>query len=175
MADIYAKKIIKWNDPALVALNPDLSLPDKEIVVVHRSDGSGTTFQFTTYLSKVSTDWKNKIESTIEWPTGIGAKGNEGISGLVKTTPYSIGYVEFAHAIENKLKYTSLINKAGKTVEPNVKTFSAAAMVKTLDDLKDLTHQPQEDAWPITGTSYIIMQKKALPIKLIPFQQWKLK
>src|ERR1700743_1631260 len=129
LAKIYLGTIAKWDDPAIKKLNPKLTLPSAAISVVHRADGSGTTFNFTNYLSKVSPDWKSKVgEGTaVEWPTGVGAKGNEGVSGNISQTKNSIGYVEYAYAKQNKLTYTKMVNKGGKTVEPTVDSFQAAA------------------------------------------------
>ena len=129
LADIYLGKITKWDDPAIKKLNPNVKLPTDAITVVRRSDGSGTTFNFTDYLSKVSPDWKTKVGSgtAVEWPVGVGAKGNEGVSGNIGQTKNSIGYVEYAYAKQNKLTYTALVNKAGKTVQPTVASFQAAA------------------------------------------------
>src|SRR6201988_2753851 len=122
LADIYLGKITKWDDPAIKKLNPNVKLPSEAITVVRRSDGSGTTFNFTNYLSKASADWKSKVgEGTaVEWPTGVGAKGNEGVSGNISQTKNSIGYVEYAYAKQNKLTYTGMVNKAGKTVQPTI-------------------------------------------------------
>src|SRR6516164_4241772 len=129
LAQIYLGKITKWDDPAIKKLNPNVKLPSEAIAVVHRADGSGTTFNFTNYLSKVSPDWKSKVgEGTaVEWPIGVGAKGNEGVSGNISQTKNSIGYVEYAYAKQNKLIYTGLVNKAGKPVQPTVDAFQAAA------------------------------------------------
>ena len=129
LANIYLGKITKWDDPAIKKLNPKLKLPSTAIAVVHRSDGSGTTFNFTDYLSKVSADWKSKVGAgtAVEWPAGVGAKGNEGVSGNIGQTKNAIGYVEYAYAKQNKLTYTAMVNKAGKAVQPTVEAFQAAA------------------------------------------------
>src|SRR5437667_9233114 len=129
LGDIYLGKITKWNDPAITKLNPKLKLPTDAITVVRRSDGSGTTFNFTDYLSKSNAEWKSKVGSgtAVEWPTGVGAKGNEGVAGNISQTKNSIGYVEYAYAKQNKLTYTALVNKGGKTVQPTVEDFQADA------------------------------------------------
>ena len=129
LANIYLGKITKWDDAAIKKLNPKLKLPSDAITVVRRSDGSGTTFNFTDYLSKASADWKTKVGAgtAVEWPVGVGAKGNEGVAGNISQTKNSIGYVEYAYAKQNKLTYTALVNKAGKTVQPTVEAFQAAA------------------------------------------------
>jgi phosphate transport system substrate-binding protein len=129
LAKIYLGTITKWDDPAIAKLNPKLTLPSAAISVVHRADGSGTTFNFTDYLSKVSADWKSKVGSgtAVEWPVGVGAKGNEGVSGNIGQAKNTIGYVEYAYAKQNKLAYTGLVNKAGKTVQPETAAFQAAA------------------------------------------------
>ena len=129
LANIYLGKIAKWDDPAIKKLNPKVALPSDAIAVVHRADGSGTTYNFTDYLSKVSADWKSKIGSgtAVEWPAGVGAKGNEGVAANVGQTKNSIGYVEYAYAKQNKLTYTALINKSGKTIQPTTEAFQAAA------------------------------------------------
>src|SRR5689334_22944990 len=129
LANIYLGKITKWDDPAIKKLNPNVKLPGETIAVVRRSDGSGTTFNFTDYLSKVSSEWKTQVGSgtAVEWPTGVGAKGNEGVSGNISQTRNSVGYVEYAYAKQNKLTYTGMVNKAGKTVQPTVEAFQAAA------------------------------------------------
>jgi phosphate transport system substrate-binding protein len=165
LADIYAGKITKWDDAAIKKLNPKLNLPSAAIAVVHRADGSGTTFNFTDYLSKVSPDWKSKFGegTTVEWPVGVGAKGNEGVSGNIGQTKNSIGYVEYAYAKQNKLTYTTLVNKAGKTVEPTMEAFQAAAANADWAHAPGyyliLTDQPGEKSWPIVATTFVLMHK----------------
>ncbi|MDE2503504.1 MAG: phosphate ABC transporter substrate-binding protein PstS, partial [Burkholderiales bacterium] len=129
LAEIYDGKITKWDDPALKALNPGLALPDAAISTVHRADGSGTTYIFTDYLSKVNPDWKAKVgvNTSVNWPNGVGGKGNEGVSSFVQRLPNSIGYVEYAYAKQNKLTFVDMINKDGKKVAPTLETFQAAA------------------------------------------------
>lgn len=166
IANIYSGKITKWNDPAIVALNSDIKLPAQNITVVHRSDGSGTTFLFTNWLSKVNADWKATIGdgTAVKWPTGIGGKGNEGVASMVMQAKGSIGYVEYAYAKKNKLAHVQLQNKDGKWVQPDDLTFKAAAANaewSTTNGLYNvLTDQKGKDAWPITGASYIIMHKQ---------------
>ncbi len=166
LAGIYSGKITKWDDPAIKKLNPKLTLPSTAIAVVHRSDGSGTTFNFTDYLSKVSADWKSKIGSgtTVEWPVGVGAKGNEGVSGNIGQTKDSIGYVEYAYAKQNKLTFTKLVNKAGKTVEPTMEAFQAAASNADWAHAPGyfliLTNQPGDKSWPIVASTFILMHKE---------------
>src|ERR1700723_829818 len=182
LAKIYLGTIAKWDDPAIKKLNPKLNLPSTAIAVVHRADGSGTTFNFTDYLSKVSADWKSKVGSgtAVEWPAGVGAKGNEGVSGNVGQTKNSIGYVEYAYAKQNKLTYTGLTNKAGKTVQPTVESFQAAASNANWANAPGyyviLTDQPGEQSWPITASSFILMQKepvdKAASAEAIKFFKW---
>ena len=165
LADIYLGKITSWNDPAIAKLNPGTHLPSSKIYVVHRSDGSGTSFNFTDYLSKVSAEWKSKVgEGTaVQWPTGIGGKGNEGVSAYVKQIPNSIGYVEYAYAVQNKLGYAKMKNAAGNVVEPTIASFQAAANTADWKSAKDfnllMTDAPGADAWPITATSWVIMYK----------------
>ena len=167
LADIYLGKITKWDDPAIKKLNPNVKLPTDAITVVRRSDGSGTTFNFTDYLSKVSPEWKTKVGSgtAVEWPAGVGAKGNEGVSGNIGQTKNSIGYVEYAYAKQNKLTYTALINKAGKTVQPTIAAFQAAASNADWANAPGyyviLTDQPGEASWPITAATFILMHKDA--------------
>ena len=167
LAKIFMGTVKKWNDPAIVSLNPGLTLPDQAITVVHRSDGSGTTYNFTNYLSKVSPEWKEKLKfgSTVQWPAGVGGKGNEGVSAYVKQIKGSIGYVEHSYATTNKLSYTQLKNAAGKFIEPNAKAFAAAADTADWANAKDfnliMTNAPGDNAWPITATTWIIMYKKA--------------
>src|SRR6204780_4071174 len=165
LANIYLGKITKWDDPAIQKLNPNVKLPSEAITVVRRSDGSGTTFNFTDYLSKVSAEWKSKIGSgtAVEWPAGVGAKGNEGVSGNIGQTRNSIGYVEYAYAKQNKLTYTSLVNKAGKTVEPTDEGFKAAASnadwAKAPGYYLILTDQPGDKSWPIVASTFVLMHK----------------
>ena len=164
LADIYLGKITKWNDPAIAALNPGLKLPDAQIAVVRRADGSGTTFIFTNYLSKVSPDWKSKVgEGTaVNWPTGAGGKGNEGVSAFVQRLPNSIGYVEYAYAKQNKMTYALMQNAAGSFVAPEDTTFKAAAAGADWSKsfYQILTNQPGKDSWPITGATFIMMHNK---------------
>jgi phosphate transport system substrate-binding protein len=164
LADIYLGKITRWSDPALVALNPTLKLPDAPIAVVRRADGSGTTFIWTNYLSKVSAEWKQRAgEGTaVNWPLGMGGKGNEGVSAFVQRIPNSIGYVEYAYAKANKLSYGLVRNAAGNYPDPDEKTFQEAAA--SADWSKSfyqiLTEQPGKDAWPITGATFIMMHNR---------------
>lgn len=165
LADIYLGKIGKWNDKAIVALNPGLTLPDTDIGVVRRADGSGTTFIFTNYLSKVSPEWKSNVgEGTaVKWPTGLGGKGNEGVSAFVQRLPNSIGYVEYAYAKQNKLTYTQLDNKEGNFVAPTEEAFKAASAGAdwTKNQFYEiLTLQAGKDAWPITGATFILFYKE---------------
>ncbi|HZT19406.1 MAG TPA: phosphate ABC transporter substrate-binding protein PstS, partial [Dongiaceae bacterium] len=154
-----------WDDPRIKSLNPGLSLPGKAIAVVHRSDGSGTTFLFTDYLAKESADWADKVGSStaVEWPVGIGAKGNEGVANMAKQTDGAIGYVEYAYAKQNHLTYAKLVNKAGKALEPGLQAFQAAAAGADWAGAKGfhlvLTDQPAPDAWPIVGASFILVHK----------------
>jgi len=163
LGDIYLAKITKWNDPALTALNPGVPLPDAAISVVRRADGSGTSFIFTNYLSKVNAEWKSKVgEGTaVNWPTGAGGKGNEGVAAFVTRLPNSIGYVEYAYVKQNKMTYTLLKNKDGNFSTPddaNFKTAAASAdWSKTFYQV--LTEQGGKDAWPLTGATFIMMQK----------------
>jgi phosphate transport system substrate-binding protein len=185
LANIYLGKITKWDDAAIKKLNPNAKLPSDAITVVRRSDGSGTTFNFTNYLSKVSADWKSKVgEGTaVEWPVGVGAKGNEGVSGNISQTKNSIGYVEYAYAKQNKLTYTKMVNKAGKTVEPATATFQAAASNADWAHAPGyyviLTDQPGDQSWPITASTFILMHKdatdKASSQEAIKFFRWAFK
>jgi len=164
LGDIYLGKITKWNDAALLALNPGVPLPDTAIAVVRRADGSGTSFIFTNYLSKVSAEWKAKVgEGTaVNWPTGAGGKGNEGVAAFVQRLPNAIGYVEYAYAKQNKMTYVQLRNRDGAYVAPNDIAFKAAAAgaewAKTFYQI--LTDQPGKESWPITGATYILMYKQ---------------
>jgi phosphate transport system substrate-binding protein len=182
LANIYLGKIAKWDDPAIKKLNPNVKLPSDAITVVRRSDGSGTTFNFTDYLSKVSADWKSKVGSgtAVEWPTGVGAKGNEGVSGNISQTKNSIGYVEYAYAKQNKLTYAAMVNKAGKSVQPTVEAFQAAASNADWANAPGyyviLTDQPGEKSWPVTASTFILMHKdatdKAASQEAIKFFKW---
>jgi phosphate transport system substrate-binding protein len=166
LAGIYLGKITNWNDAAIAALNPGTKLPAAKITVVHRSDGSGTTFNFSNYLSKVSPEWKAKVGegSAIQWPTGIGGKGNQGVSAYVKQIRNSIGYVEYAYALQNKIGYALMRNAAGKVVAPTMATFQAAADTAEWKNAKNfnllMTNAPGAGAWPITATSWVIMYKQ---------------
>ena len=166
IANIYLGKITKWNDPAIAKLNPNVKLPATDIAVVHRSDGSGTTFIFTDYLSKVSPEWKEKVgeNTAVEWPTGIGGKGNEGVAAITARTAGSIGYVEYAYAVQNKLVYTKLVNKEHAALMPSSKTFQAAAANADWQKAPGfyllLTDQPGKESWPITGASFILVYKQ---------------
>ena len=185
VADIFLGRITKWNDPKIAKDNKGVNLPDKAIIVVHRSDGSGTTSIFTNYLCSVSKEWKDKVGTgtSVKWPVGLGGKGNEGVAGQVKTTQYTIGYVELAYAFENKLPYASLQNMAGHFVEPSIKSTSAAAAgaVKNMpaDYRINLVNQPGKDSYPIVGFTWLLVyeqQKNATNgKKLVEFLTWELK
>jgi phosphate transport system substrate-binding protein len=163
LGDIYLGKITKWNDAALTALNPGVPLPDAAIAVVRRADGSGTSFIFTNYLSKVNAEWKAKVgEGTaVNWPTGAGGKGNEGVAAFVTRLPNSIGYVEYAYVKQNKMTYAMLKNKAGNFIAPDDENFKAAAAGAdwARSFYQVLTDQADKDAWPITGATFIMMHK----------------
>ena len=165
LADIYLGKVKTWNDPAITKLNPGLALPSQAISAVNRSDGSGTTFLFTNYLSKVSPDWKSTIgEGTaVKWPTGVGGKGNEGVANYVARIDGSIGYVEYAYAKQNKLSYAQMQNKEGQVVAPSDDSFKAAAAGADWNSVPGmgvvLTEQPGKGSWPITGASFILIHK----------------
>jgi phosphate transport system substrate-binding protein len=165
LADIFLGSIQRWNDPAIVALNPGIALPDTRITVVHRSDGSGTTFNFSNYLSKVSPHWKAKVgEGTaLQWPAGIGGKGNEGVAAYVRQINGGIGYVEYAYALQNKLAYSRMRNAAGRFVLADDTGFAAAAASADWASAQDfnliMTNAPGETAWPITATTWAIMYK----------------
>ncbi|MCG2629759.1 phosphate ABC transporter substrate-binding protein PstS [Bradyrhizobium sp. WYCCWR 13023] len=167
LADIFIGKITKWDDAAIKKLNPNAKLPSDAISVVHRADGSGTTFNFTNYLSKTSADWKSKVgEGTaVEWPVGVGAKGNEGVAGNIAQTKNSVGYVEYAYAKQNKLTYTKMVNKAGKTVDATNEAFQAAASNADWTSAPGyyliLTDQPGDKSWPIVATTFVLMHKDA--------------
>jgi phosphate transport system substrate-binding protein len=163
LAGIYLGTIKKWNDPAIVKQNPTLKLPDQNIAVVHRLDGSGTTFLFTSYLTKVSKTWANKVgnDASVEWPLGIGGKENEGVANFTAQTLGAIGYVEYAYALQNKLTFTMRTNHEGVFITPRSASFQAAAAVADWTNAPGfyliLTDQPGKDSWPITGASFIII------------------
>lgn len=165
LAKMFMGEIKTWNDPAIKKLNPSANLPATAIAVVHRSDGSGTTFLFTDYLSKASADWKSKVgaSTAVQWPTGIGAKGNEGVANMAGQTDGAIGYVEYAYAKQNKLTHLRMVNKAGKAVQPDSDSFKAAAANADWAGTPGfevlLTDEPGDKSWPITGASFILMYK----------------
>ena len=177
---IFLGDIKKWNDPKITALNTSLRLPDADITVVHRSDGSGTTAIFTDYLNGVCPAWKDKVGSgtSVSWPVGIGGKGNEGVSNYVIKTQNSIGYVEFAYAKQNKMVHTKLKNKAGTFVEPNFESFEDAAETGTFDPKQDfylwLTNAPGKNAWPVAGATFILLAKEKADgnRKVVKFFEW---
>jgi phosphate transport system substrate-binding protein len=182
LSRMFLGEIKTWYDPAIQKLNAGVKLPNQAIVVVHRSDGSGTTFLFTDYLSKVNADWKSKVgaNTAVEWPTGIGAKGNEGVANNVSRTKGAIGYVEYAYAKQNKLAHTKLVNKDGKNVEPTAAAFTAAAAsadwTGTPGFAVVLTNEPGVGSWPITGATFILMHKqrgdKAASAEALKFFAW---
>ncbi|NJC43285.1 phosphate ABC transporter substrate-binding protein PstS [Xanthomonas arboricola] len=166
LGDIFLGKVTMWNDAAIVSANPGVTLPATKINLVHRSDGSGTTFNFSNYLSKVSPEWKSKVGegTSVQWPGGVGGKGNEGVASYVQQIKGSIGYVELAYALQNKMPYASLQNAAGQWVEPNAESFAAAAASADWANAKDfnlvITNAPGEKAWPITATNFMLMHKQ---------------
>jgi phosphate transport system substrate-binding protein len=182
VADIYLGKISTWNDPAIRKLNPSVNLPDKPIVVVHRSDGSGTTFIFANYLSKVSKEWADKVgaATSVDWPVGIGAKGNEGVAGNVAQTSGAIGYVEYAYAMQNHLSYTKMKNHDGHVVSPSMESFHAAAAGADWDHADHfymiLTNQAGAKSWPIENPTFILMYKQppdpAASAEALKFFKW---
>jgi phosphate transport system substrate-binding protein len=165
LADIFLGKVTKWDDPAITALNPGVNLPSSRITVVHRSDGSGTTFNWVNYLSKVSPEWKSKVGegTSVKWPVGVGGKGNEGVAAYTKQIKGGIGYVELSYALQNKMAYAAVQNKAGKFVLPSAESFQAAAASADWKNAKDfnlvITDAPGEDAFPIAATNFILMYK----------------
>ncbi len=163
MADIFLGKIKKWNDPRVAAVNPNVKLPNMDITVVHRSDGSGTTAIFSSYLSKVSREWKEKVGAgpSLNWPAGLGGKGNPGVAGLVNQTPGSLGYVELIYALQNKMAYGSIKNKKGNFVRPSISSTSLAADTALPDDMKvDLTDTDAPQGYPISGFTWILVYKE---------------
>jgi len=185
LAKIFMGEITKWDDAAIEKLNPSAKLPSDAIAVVHRSDGSGTTFNFTYYLSDVSADWKSKVgsDASVEWPTGIGAKGNEGVANNVAQTKGSVGYVEYAYALQNKLTYTKMVNKDGKTVAPTSEAFQAAAAGADCASKPGfgviLANQPGAASWPMTAGTWILMYKQpkdpAASAEALKFFDWAYK
>ncbi|MBS1155413.1 MAG: phosphate transporter substrate-binding protein PstS [Proteobacteria bacterium] len=185
LADIFLGKIKKWNEPSIASLNPGVKLPDLSITVVHRADGSGTTWIFTNYLSKVSKEWNEKVgnNASVQWPIGVGGKGNEGVAQYVQRIKGAIGYVEYAYAKQNKMDYTQLQNKAGNFVQPDDVTFKAAAAGADWKGTPGfavvLTDQAAKDAWPITGATFILMYKKqdkpAQALEVLKFFAWAYK
>jgi phosphate transport system substrate-binding protein len=182
IAGMYLGEIKKWNDPKLTALNPGVKLPDQDIVVVHRSDGSGTTFIFTDYLSKVSSEWKSKAgnNTSVNWPTGIGGKGNEGVSGQVKQTPGAVGYVELIYAKQNKMPYADVKNSAAEFVKATPESVTAALATADIpDDFRfSMTNAPGKDAYPISGATWLLVYEQqkdpAKGKKLVAFLKWAL-
>ena len=185
IAGIFLGKITKWNDPALAAANPGVALPPRDIIVVHRSDGSGTSYIFTDYLSKVSKEWNNKVGkgTSVNWPVGLGGKGNEGVTGLVKQTPFSIGYVELIYALSNELPYADVKNAAGTFVKPSLEsvTAAAAAFAQSMpDDFRvSITNAPGADAYPISGMTWLLVYEKQKDAekgkKLVQFLDWMMR
>ena len=183
LGDIYLGKIKKWNDPAIVALNPKVKLPDTDIAVVRRADGSGTSFIWTNYLSKVNADWKSKVGegSTVNWPTGTGGKGNDGVAAFVQRLPGAIGYVEWAYAKQNHMTYVALKNSSGTVVEPKTETFKAAAAGADWSKsfYQILTDEPGKNAWPIVGATFVLLHtaqdKPAQGTETLKFFDWAFK
>jgi len=184
LSAIYLGTISKWNDPAIAALNPGLALPNKDIIVAHRSDGSGTTFIFTSYLSAVSPDWKSKVgaSTSVQWPVGLGGKGNDGVSGIISQNDGSLGYIEYAYAVQNKLGFANMANAAGSTETASVQTTQNAMndfgtqMPDTLARL--IVNAPGKDSWPIAGYTYFLVYLNqtdcAKATKLVQFLHWAL-
>lgn len=166
LASLFLGRIKTWNDPAIAALNPGLTLPSAKVTIVHRSDGSGTTFNFVNYLSKVSPEWKSKVGegTSVTWPAGIGGKGNEGVAAYVKQIKGGIGYVELSYALQNKMAHASLKNAAGQFVQPSDASFAAAAAsadwAKTKDFYLVMTNAPGAASWPITATNFILVRRQ---------------
>ncbi|MBL6751941.1 MAG: phosphate ABC transporter substrate-binding protein PstS [Nevskia sp.] len=185
VADIFLGKVKAWNDPEIKKLNPKLALPSTLVAVVHRSDGSGTSFLFTSYLSQNSPEWKDKVgaATAVDWPTGVGAKGNEGVAAIASQTDGAIGYVEYAYAKQNKMTFTSMVNKDGKILAPSIEAFQAAAANADWAHAPAfylvLTNQPGAASWPITGASFILVYKKsddaAAELEALKFYDWAFK
>ena len=184
LADIFLGKIKRWNDPAIAKANADIKLPNSEITVVHRSDGSGTSFIYTDYLSKVSEEWKQKVgaNASVNWPIGVGGKGNEGVAGLVKQTPNSLGYVELVYALQNKIPYGAVQNASGEFVTPSTDSVTAAAAGAAANMPKDfrvsITNAPGQGAYPISSFTWILMYEEpkdqTLAKVMVAFMKWAL-
>jgi phosphate transport system substrate-binding protein len=181
LADIYLGKITNWNDPAIKSLNPKLNLPDLAITVVHRADGSGTSFYFTDYLSKVSPEWKKNVGSntSVSWPAGVGGKGSEGVASYVRQVKGAIGYDEYAYAMQTHLTWTRMVNSAGKIVSPKPKNFQAASAKTDFANASDfyviMTDAPGAESWPLTATTYFLLRTdaaKADNAEVVKFAKW---
>lgn len=185
LSGIFLGKITKWNDAAIAALNPDVTLPDATIVTVHRADGSGTTFNFTDYLSKGSPEWADQIgsDTAVEWPGGVGAKGSAGVAATVKQTAGSIGYVEYSYAKQNDVAWADMKNAAGKVVDPTLDTFAAAAANADFANAKNfnviITDQPGDTSWPIAASTWVLIHAQpadpAAAAEALKFFDWALK
>ena len=183
VADIFLGKITKWRDPRITGQNAGVSVPDIGIVVVHRSDGSGTTYIFTDYLSKVSPEWKEKAGkgTSVNWPTGLGGKGNEGVSGQIKQSPGSIGYIELAYAKQNKLPYADIKNSSGNYISPSIDSVTAALATAAIpDDFRfSMTNPPGAGAYPISGATWLLVYQQQKDAekgkKLVEFLKWAYK
>jgi len=183
IAGVFLGQIKKWNDPKIAALNPGIKLPDQDIVVVHRSDGSGTTYIWTDYLSKISSEWKQKVgtNTSVNWPTGLGGKGNEGVAGQIKQTPGAVGYVELIYAVQNKMPYADVKNASGEFVKASLESITAAvATAQIPDDFRfSMTNAPGKEAYPIAGATWLLVyeqQKDAIKgKKLVEFLKWAMK
>jgi phosphate transport system substrate-binding protein len=180
LADIFLGKITKWNDPAISGQNPGVDLPEQDIVVVHRSDGSGTTYIFTDYLSNVSAEWKSKVgkNTSVNWPVGLGGKGNEGVSGQIKQVPGALGYIELAYAKQNKLPYADMKNAAGNYIRPSLESVTAALATASIpDDFRfSIVNPPGAQAYPIAGTTWLLVYQRQKDHtkgeKLVQFLKW---
>jgi len=183
IAGVFLGQIKKWNDPKITALNPGIKLPDQDIVVVHRSDGSGTTYIWTDYLSKISSEWKQKVgtNTSVNWPTGLGGKGNEGVAGQIKQTPGALGYVELIYAVQNKMPYADVKNASGEFVKASLESITAAmATAQIPDDFRfSMTNAPGKGAYPIAGATWLLVyEQQKDPMKgkkLVEFLKWAMK
>ena len=183
IAGVFLGQIKKWNDPKIAALNPGIKLPDQDIVVVHRSDGSGTTYIWTDYLSKISSEWKQKVgtNTSVNWPTGLGGKGNEGVAGQIKQTPGALGYVELIYAVQNKMPYADVKNASGEFMKASLESITAAmATAQIPDDFRfSMTNAPGKDAYPIAGATWLLVyEQQKDPMKgkkLVEFLKWAMK